>query len=102
MTTRTSLPTFASSHDLATLQTFVSVLKHVEAFSCLDVDEAADNPGVYAWYGALKAGPQDWEMKLLNGDDLGLRACRLLLQKHTTRHASPPITLEARGAFTTA
>ncbi len=84
-----------------TLQTFVSLLKHVEAFSCLDVDEAPDSPGLYAWYGTLKAGPQDWEMKLSNGDDLGHRACRTLLQKHTTRHASPPLTLEGRGAFTT-
>jgi hypothetical protein len=84
-----------------TLQTFVGLLKHVEAFSCLDVDEAPDSPGLYAWYGTLKAGPQDWEMKLANGNDLGHKACRSLLQKHTTRHASPPLAMEGRGAFTT-
>lgn len=84
-----------------TLQTFVNLLKHVEAFSCLDVDEAPDSPGLYAWYGTLKVGPQDWEMKLSGGDDLGHRACRTLLQKHTTRHASPPLALEGRGAFAT-
>jgi len=81
------------------LQTFVSLLKHVEAFSCLDIDDAPESPGLYAWYGILKVGPQDWEMKLANGDDLGHKACRSLLQKHTTRHASPPLSLEGRGTF---
>lgn len=76
-------------------------LGYVEAFSCLNVDEAPVGPGLYAWYGTLIAGPQDWEMKLEGGEDRGLKACRTLLQKHTFRHGSPPISLEGRGAFTT-
>jgi hypothetical protein len=75
------------------------LVKHLEAFSCLNVDEAPESPGLYAWYGLLNAGPQDWELNLAAGEDLGAQACRTLLQQHSSRFASPPLRLEARGTF---
>jgi hypothetical protein len=38
---------------------------------------------------------------LADGEDLGDQASRSLLQRHSTRFASPPLKIDARGAFFT-
>lgn len=77
----------------------VNHLRHLDMFTCLEVDEAPDKPGLYAWYGLLKVGPQDWEVSLVDGEDAGQRACRTLLQRHTARYTRLPLNLEAQGTF---
>lgn len=76
-------------------------LKYVSVYSCLNVDDATEGPGLYAWYGILSAGPRDWQLQLRDGEDQGEAACRNLLQKHCSRFDSPPLQLDARGTFST-
>ncbi len=74
-------------------------LRHLCVFSCLNVDDAPEEPGLYAWYGLLNAGECDWKMLLVEGEDRGNDASRNLLQRHTARSSSPPLKLQARGTF---
>lgn len=71
----------------------------VGTFTCLNLDEAPEGPGLYAWYAQLRAGPRDWQVEIHNGSDRGEEACRELLRKHTSRFALPKLSLEAQGAF---
>ena len=74
-------------------------LKCVSVYSCLNIDDASEEPGLYAWYGILAAGPKDWALQLNGGEDEGEAASRTLLQKHCSRFDSPPLQLKARGTF---
>jgi hypothetical protein len=75
------------------------LLKHIATYRCLDVDEAPETPGLYAWYGLLGAGPLDWELRIEHGEDAGEVTCRHLLHSHTTRFVPPRLEIEARSPF---
>lgn len=79
--------------------TFPEVLPHLRAFSCLGVEQAPSAPGLYAWYSMLHAGDPDWILDIVNGQDEGINRFRGLLERHTSRHESQEMRIEARGTF---
>lgn len=75
--------------------------RHVDILTPLTIDRAPEGVGLYAWYGQLSFGPKDWEQQISAGVDQGEKMTRSLLQRHTTRYASPRVKLEGRGTFST-
>jgi hypothetical protein len=77
-----------------------SVLRRAEIFTPLEVAEAPDSIGLYAWYGSIGAGPNDWTLRIgTDGEDAGEVACSLHVQAQTDSHVRPPIILSGQTTF---
>lgn len=66
-----------------------------------DISQAPATPGIYAWYGELRVGPEDL-MRRPHPDtkeDEGEQLFRQLLSQHSTRHSPPALDVTARAAF---
>lgn len=76
-------------------------LPDIEVFSMLEIDEVSTGPGLYAWYNLFAPGPPLWKPQLQGKKDLAPTRLRQALQRHTGRHSTHPLELEARGPFNT-
>lgn len=78
------------------------VLKHLQRFRCSNFDAVPETPGLYAWYSVPTLGPKDYQMDVVNGEDLGATRLREALGRHTSRFMVPPLSIHAQGRFTAA
>jgi hypothetical protein len=67
----------------------------------LDVDEAPEAPGLYAWYVSFKASPHDWKMQASPQGDQAIEGFLRLLRRYAGYHEPLPITLRGRGSYGT-
>lgn len=72
---------------------------YIKKFSCSEIDLTPESVGLYAWYSKLDAGPPDYMLLEEDGKDIGLLRLAKLLIKHTERHSSPKLNLNAVGTF---
>lgn len=68
-------------------------------FSMLDVDQAPESPGLYAWYVSFRAGPHDWKIKPSANGDQAIEGFLNLLRKYAGYYEPLPIDLSGRGSY---
>ncbi|MFK0153674.1 hypothetical protein ACIQVK_16590 [Streptomyces sp. NPDC090493] len=68
-------------------------------YSMLDVDQAPETPGLYAWYVSFRAGPHDWKMKPSPEGDQAIEGFLRLLRKYAGYYEPLPIALRGRGSY---
>lgn len=62
-----------------------------------DPRNAPAAPGLYAWYGHLDAGPADWGLDSVDGEDRGRERLLAMLNHHSARNDPPPLRLRAEA-----
>lgn len=75
-----------------------SALSH-SRYSMLDVDEAPETPGLYAWYVSFRASPHDWKMKPSPQGDQAIEGFLRLLRRYAGYYEPLPIALHGRGSY---
>ncbi|WEH16316.1 hypothetical protein [Streptomyces sp. VNUA24] len=68
-------------------------------YSMLDVDQAPETPGLYAWYVSFRASPHDWKMKPSPEGDQAIEGFLRLLRKYAGYYEPLPIALRGRGSY---
>lgn len=70
-------------------------------YSLIDLHDAPNTPGIYAWYGKLILGTPDWKSDVdkATGTDFGERRLRLALRAHSERFRPPPMQANSHIAF---
>ncbi|WP_425245411.1 GIY-YIG nuclease family protein [Streptomyces sp. NEAU-NA10] len=65
----------------------------------LDVDQAPESPGLYAWYVSFRAGPHDWKLKPGPDGDQAIEGFVGLLRRYAGYYEPLPLALSGRGAY---
>lgn len=65
----------------------------------LDVSQAPESPGLYAWYVTFRAGPHDWKFRPSPQGDQAIVGFLNLLRKYAGYYEPHPLVLSARGAY---
>ncbi|WP_380277440.1 GIY-YIG nuclease family protein [Kitasatospora purpeofusca] len=65
----------------------------------LDVDQAPESPGLYAWYVNFSAGPHDWKMQPSPDGDQAIEGFLRLLRKYAGYYEPLPIALRGSGSY---
>lgn len=75
--------------------------KSVDAlcYKFIDLAQAPDTPGLYAWYGSLALYPADYKDDIADGVNLGVMRLRESLARHTARFDPRPRRLAGRAEF---
>ncbi len=76
----------------------INGLSHAR-FTMLDVDQAPEAPGLYAWYVSFSAGPHDWQMQPGPDGDLAIGGFLRLLRKYAGYYEPLPIALRGSGSY---
>jgi hypothetical protein len=65
----------------------------------LDVDQAPEAPGIYAWYAVFRASPQDWKLKAGPHGDEAIDGFLNLIRRYASYHEPSPIDLVGKGTY---
>lgn len=76
----------------------MNTLSH-SRYSMLDVDEAPEAPGLYAWYVSFRASPHDWKMQPSPQGDQAIDGFLRLLRRYAGYYEPLPISLRGRGSY---
>lgn len=68
-------------------------------YSMLDVDQAPESPGIYAWYVKFLATQQDWRLRASPDGDLAIGGFLGLIEKYARYYEPVPIELSGRGSY---
>lgn len=68
-------------------------------FGMLEVEQAPESPGIYAWYATFQASAQDWETKPVGGQDASIEGFLGLLREYASYYEPLPITLRGSAPY---
>ncbi|MFI1163303.1 hypothetical protein ACH4UM_06745 [Streptomyces sp. NPDC020801] len=68
-------------------------------FGMLEVEQAPESPGIYAWYVTFQASAQDWETKPVDGQDASIEGFLGLLREYASYYEPLPITLHGSAPY---
>ncbi|WP_433562294.1 hypothetical protein ACQP1O_33080 [Nocardia sp. CA-151230] len=68
-------------------------------YSMLDVDQAPQSPGLYAWYVGFLAGPHDWRTDPGPDGDMAVGGFLRLLTRYASHFEPLPIALRSSGSY---
>ncbi|RAJ62735.1 hypothetical protein K376_01463 [Streptomyces sp. PsTaAH-130] len=68
-------------------------------FGMLDVEQAPESPGVYAWYVKFHASVQDWETNPVDGRDASIEGFLSLLREYASFYEPLPISLRGSAPY---
>jgi hypothetical protein len=70
-----------------------------DRFSMLDVGEAPEVPGIYAWYANFRAGVQDWRFKPTEFGDGAISPFAELMRRYALQFEPLAIELAGSGSY---
>lgn len=71
----------------------------IKHFRMLDVDQAPESPGLYAWYATFRASELDWKTRAEDGEDQSIAGFRRLVKNFAAHHEPNPIGLRGSAPY---
>lgn len=68
-------------------------------FGMLEVEQAPESPGIYAWYVTFRASAHDWETRPVDGHDSSIEGFLGLLREYASYYEPLPITLRGSAPY---